>query len=194
MHSMLAFLAASFLVSGVAAQTFPAGFNPGNIEPDQKSSWCQAQLDTCPKICGGFYKQNRCDSSALTWECTCSNGTVPDVASYKNTLPFFICEAAYGQCIEAHPNDAAGQKECKDEQKKCGSLEAESVEEPTTTASTTSEPTETKAAQTSGTEAATTTTEAAAATSNPAVALRVAEDYSTGIMAAAFLAAFRLLL
>lgn len=181
----------SLFTAGVIAQdyTFPPGFNSGAVGADEKSSWCSAQLNTCPQICGGFAKDNRCNAGSLAFKCVCGNGTTPDVAKYTNTLPFFVCQANFGQCIKNSPDDAAAQKKCKNEQSKCGKLKAsESDSSSKTTLSTTSssKPTATE------TEAATTTTSTAATTSatNGAVPIRMAQDYSLGILATVLLGAF----
>lgn len=59
----------------------------------------------------------------LQFDCTCINGTVPDVSPYQNTIPFFVCQENFVQCIENHPDDADGQKQCKEEKEKnCGTI------------------------------------------------------------------------
>ncbi|EEP82919.1 predicted protein [Uncinocarpus reesii 1704] len=181
-------VAASLLTAAVSAQqsyTPPPGFDPSLVNPSEKSAWCQGQLDTCPKICESFAKTNRCDASRLTFECVCGNGTAPDVESYKNTLPYFICQANFGQCINRHPNDLDGQRECKEAQKSCGTLDAggSSSTTSTTRSSITSAPTRTRVVSSSASSAAATTTSAAAA-------VHMAQDYSLRILAALFAGAF----
>lgn len=57
----------------------------------------------------------------LSFTCTCSDGKAPDVPAYENTIPFYVCEANYAQCINAHPDNLMGQLECKEQKKAlCG--------------------------------------------------------------------------
>ncbi|KAL1954047.1 hypothetical protein VTO42DRAFT_1825 [Malbranchea cinnamomea] len=192
-------LTLSLLVTGITAQStsLPSGFDPSLVSQDEKNAWCTAQTNTCPEICGGATKVNRCDPGALTYDCVCSNGTTPDVSPYINTLPFFICNANFGQCIDRHPNDAEGQKECKEAQKQCGTLDATEIneseedDEATTTAAA---PTGTAAA-TSASLTATATGESPSATDtgNAAAALQLAETYSWGVLAAVFFGVFGVL-
>jgi len=180
---------ASFLVTGIAAQSsiLPPGFDPTLISANDKFSWCQAELDTCPRICGGGYSKNQCNSVDLTFSCVCPNGTTPNVSAYKNTLPFFICEENRGQCIARHPNDAAGQQTCKDNAK-CGTLNATELDAASSSSTT-------QAASSTSQAAATTTGAPPAATnSSAAMTIQIAQDYSTAILATIFLAIFKFLL
>ncbi|EAS28756.3 uncharacterized protein CIMG_07502 [Coccidioides immitis RS] len=180
-------IAVSFLAAAVSAQssyTPPAGFDPSAVEASVKASWCDAQSSTCPKLCDGFAKVNRCDASKLTFECVCGDGTVPKVEDYKNTLPYFVCLANFGQCIDNHPNDLEGQRECQRQRKLCGSLEASGSGSTSTTLSSA-----TATATQSDAEAAT-SAGGPAATSNAAPALHVAQDYSLGMLTCLFAGAF----
>lgn len=59
----------------------------------------------------------------LTFKCLCEDGSTPDLAKYKDTLPDRVCQANFAGCIKAHPNDAVGQGKCKSEiQNTCGTL------------------------------------------------------------------------
>jgi hypothetical protein len=109
-----------------------------------------------------------------------------------NTLPFFICQANFGQCIASHPNDADGQQMCKDNAK-CGTLNATALNAASSSSST-SQPTSQAASSTSKAAATTTGTQAAATSSNAAMAIQMAQEYSAGILATVFLAVFKFLL
>lgn len=117
------------------------------------------------------------------------------MSAYQNTIPFFVCQENYKQCIQNHPNDLDGQNQCK-ENAKCGTLNATAMEDSasTTTAAasstTFSTATSTPTAQTTSTSATATATASKAA----AAAVRVAQDHSTGLFVAALLAACRLIL
>ncbi|KAK2772047.1 hypothetical protein FQN53_004815 [Emmonsiellopsis sp. PD_33] len=204
----------SLLVSGIVAQD---GFDPSKVKDAQKSRL----LVHCPALClspdlwwlylqellrrrmslsraliqppVGDPKLTVPFQATLTYECKCQDGKTPDVAKYKNTLPFFICQETFVQCIASHPDDLAGQRKCKENQSKCGTINpAKEEDEPTTTAAKSS-PTGTEAAATTKATPSATESEPAA-TSNPAATLRAPQDSSMGLIAAVFLAAFKLFL
>jgi len=135
------FVAISTFAVGIAAQsnyTYPSGFEPGKITPSQAASWCLSERNTCPEVCGDGTQQNQCDASALTFNCTCANGTVPDLSLYEGTLPYFICQANFGQCESRNAGDLTAQQACTT-QNICGSLTvgaAATATSTTTTAST----------------------------------------------------------
>jgi hypothetical protein len=136
------FVAISTFAVGIAAQsnyTYPSGFEPGQISPSQAASWCLSERNTCPEVCGDGTQQNQCDASALTFNCTCANGTVPDLSLYEGTLPYLICQANFGQCQSRNAGDLTAQQACTT-QNICGSLTvgaaAATTASTTTTAST----------------------------------------------------------
>ena len=129
----------------------------------------------------------------LQFDCVCSDGKTPDVSQYVQTVPFYVCQANFAQCIQNHPDDADGQKACK-EAAHCGSKNASSSST-TTTASSSSSATTTLSMATSTDDSSSETSSsvaAAATTSNPAIAM--GETYSTGLMAGAMFLAARMLL
>ncbi|KMQ47514.1 hypothetical protein A7C99_3244 [Trichophyton rubrum] len=167
--------------------TVPPDFNAGAVSPDEKANWCQAEANTCSDVCGS-YLVNRCDPGTLEFSCQCQNGTVPEIEQYKNSLPWFICQATFSQCIKAHPDDADGQQVCKDNQEKCGKLDATPPGDSSTT-SASSEPT---ASSTESSPSATTT--GSAPTRTNAAPIMAAKDYSLGIFATVVLGVFGILL
>ncbi|OQE31971.1 hypothetical protein PENSTE_c001G02872 [Penicillium steckii] len=173
--------------------TLPQGFNIGQVKPDELNSWCTGQRNVCPEICSTGTKQNTCDPKTLQFDCVCSDGKTPDVSQYVQTVPFYVCQANFAQCIQNHPDDADGQKACK-EAAHCGSKNASSSST-TTTASSSSSATTTLSMATSTDDSSSETSSsvaAAATTSNPAIAM--GETYSTGLMAGAMFLAARMLL
>jgi hypothetical protein len=59
--------------------------------------------------------------NTLTYTCICSDGTEPDVVDYEGTLPYFICEESYSQCVSNNSNDVVSQRSCKTNiESKCG--------------------------------------------------------------------------
>ncbi|KAJ5082072.1 hypothetical protein N7532_011115 [Penicillium argentinense] len=186
----LSTLATAVLGSNSTTYTLPAGFNIGLVKPDELNSWCLGQRNVCPQICEGGTKQNTCDPKSLQFSCICSDGTTPDVAPYVQTVPFYVCEANFGQCINAHPDDADGQKACK-EAAQCGSKNASSLS--TTTSSSSPSTTMSLTTSTDSSSSETSSSVAAASTTTNA-AIAMGESYSTGIMAGAMFLAARMFL
>ena len=64
-------LAASAFAGVVSAQSFTDTGNnsytvdPNSVDSDTRTSWCRAQTNSCPEICGGQYKENQCDSVSI---------------------------------------------------------------------------------------------------------------------------------
>ncbi|KAJ5120585.1 uncharacterized protein N7515_009973 [Penicillium bovifimosum] len=192
----LSALATSVMGANSTTYTLPAGFNVGLVDSSERSAWCSAQRNTCPDICQDGTRLNSCDSNTLDFSCVCADGSTPDVTPFKQTVPFFVCQANYGQCINSHPDDAEGQRTCK-KNAVCGSKnateEADSSSSSTTTAASTTlamaTSTDSTASQTSSVAAA------SATTSNPAVALGGdMTKYSTGFMAGLMFVAARMIL
>jgi len=172
----------SAFATGIVAQsnyTFPSGFNPGEITPSQAASWCLSERNTCPQVCVDGTSANNCDAGSLTFSCTCANGTVPDLSKYQGSMPFFICQANFGQCQANNAGDLDAQKACTT-QNICGSLTADATTATTSSAAAT---TSSQATITSAPKTASATTAAATSTtSNGAgVALQSAQDHSTGL-------------
>ncbi|KAJ5577865.1 uncharacterized protein N7459_006829 [Penicillium hispanicum] len=193
---LLSTLVVSALGSNSSAPyTFPAGFNIGLVKPDELNSWCQGQRNVCPSICKGSTKQNTCDPKSLSFNCVCSDGSTPDVSPYIQTVPFYVCEATFGQCISSHPNDADGQKACK-QAATCGSKNASATD--TTSTSTSASSTLSLTTSTSSTESSKSASSSVAAqstTHNAAVPMgSLIEGYSTSLMAGVMFLAMRLFL
>ncbi|KAL5346548.1 hypothetical protein ACLOAV_008819 [Pseudogymnoascus australis] len=94
-----------------------------NVDPQEAASWCIGQRTGCQTLCDGNAPTNDCDAQKLTFKCLCEDGSTPDLAKYKDTLPDRVCQANFAGCIKAHPNDAVGQGKCKSEiQNTCGTL------------------------------------------------------------------------
>jgi hypothetical protein len=93
-----------------------AAFNPALVNSTDAFNWCNAQLLSCPLICGKA-SANQCNPVEFTWDCVCANGTTPDCTRFYETLPYFICEATYQQCFAAHPNNLTAQGICIEDEK-----------------------------------------------------------------------------
>ncbi|KAB8232544.1 hypothetical protein BDV23DRAFT_146405 [Aspergillus alliaceus] len=189
---MLPILFLSTLVASAAAATtasnytFPDGFDLNQVKQGDKSAWCLAERNACPKICGGVAEKNTCDSQTLEFTCTCSNGTDADVAPYAQTIPFYVCQENYRQCIQ-RSTDLDGDEKCKKAQSQCGSKnvsDASGTSASTTTA--TSLPKSTGSSGSSNHETSSTgtaTSSGSTSTTTPNAAVGMAQDHATGILA-----------
>ncbi|KAL1882655.1 hypothetical protein Plec18167_003077 [Paecilomyces lecythidis] len=201
MRSSVVLMISAF-AAGIAAQanyTLPAGFNSGEVSSTEKASWCTGQRNICPKICSGAAQTNTCDPDTLSFSCVCSDGSVPNSSEYKQSLPYFVCEANFGQCINNHPNDLDGQEQCKQQEKTCGKKDPDSASSASTSsaAATTGAAATTLATSTTtgGTVASTTAAKATASTSSSAAsAVKLGQDYSAALLAGGLLAGFRFVL
>ncbi|KAA8642143.1 uncharacterized protein ATNIH1004_011084 [Aspergillus tanneri] len=194
---MLPVVLLSALVASAAAAsnyTFPSGFDLNQVNPTTRASWCVAERNSCPKICGGVANANSCDPQTLDFTCTCSNGTDADVSPYEQTVPYFVCQENYAQCIQ-RSTSLNDEDKCKDDRKECGSLNATegSSSSSSTTMSTTSLPTSTgSSASSNGRSTATSTSTGAAGTTTTNAAVRMAQEHAMGLVATVFFVALSL--
>ncbi|KAL4811541.1 hypothetical protein BDV18DRAFT_129570 [Aspergillus unguis] len=186
------------LVAPIVAQsnwTLPSGFDLSQIDSQTRSNWCLSERNNCPKICGGVASENRCTPDTLDFTCTCSNGTDADVSLYEGTIPFYVCQAEYGQCI-SQSSTQDGDEACKEGLNQCGSLNA-SATTTTSSSSTSSTPTSTSSSSSdsddssSSSEASTTDDADSPTETDGAVALM--QNYGLAGFATVVVAAFALL-
>ncbi|KAK4132257.1 hypothetical protein BT67DRAFT_451063 [Trichocladium antarcticum] len=117
-------LAALSALTVATAQTQNFTINPDDVKPGDRADWCNAEYNTCRLLCGGSMKANACSPTTLDYTCTCSNGTAPGLEYYIQTIPTFICEHVYSECIAANTASSRKQDECKANIKsKCGTLD-----------------------------------------------------------------------
>jgi hypothetical protein len=104
----------------------------------------------------------------LAYSCTCAaNNSAPGLQYYKETMPTFICEQVFANCIAAGVGDAAAQAVCKkNEANNCGQLNPDNftAAATTTSASSSSAASTSKASTATGAAASSSTSHAAAAT------------------------------
>lgn len=117
-----------------------------------------------------------------------------DVSPYMQTIPFFVCQETYAQCIQASSTQDEDAK-CTAAQKQCGTLNAtaSSTSSSTTTSSALSTATE-STTQAESTATATTTTSSSASAQASNAAVRLAGEHATGVIATVLFFAARLLL
>ncbi|KAF2669668.1 hypothetical protein BT63DRAFT_425348 [Microthyrium microscopicum] len=117
---------AAIVSAQTASNSTCCNVDPGSIDPNQRLAWCRAQRNTCPELCtNGQTANNTCDDTTLTYSCSCSSGSAPNISDYSQTLPSLECDAWKSQCVASHPNDLAGQNFCLSFV--CGSKNASAV-------------------------------------------------------------------
>ncbi|KAF7868620.1 hypothetical protein EAF04_005151 [Stromatinia cepivora] len=184
------------IVALVAAQSSSnATIDPNTIDPSTRAQWCTAQINTCGTLCNGAINDNSCDTNTLNFSCTCtSNSSAPGLQYYTQTLPTYICEQIYANCIAAGENDAAAQRLCKDnEVSNCGHLNPDDYT-PAAASSSSSSATATATSTSTSTSTATTASASAATSKAAASALNIGREYGTGILAAGVAGVFGLML
>lgn len=127
----------------------------------------------------------------------CQDGTTPDVSDYIQTVPFYVCQANFGQCVDRHPNDADGQDACK-KAAHCGTKNASSIDTTSSSAVASSTmmavATSTDSSSSSSSPSSSSSAAASTTTHNAAAALGGIEAVSTGLMATVMFLAMRLVL
>ncbi|MCJ1253266.1 hypothetical protein MMC24_001077 [Lignoscripta atroalba] len=181
MVSSIAILFTSLLAGFVAAQGNNITIDPNSVSLTERNSWCNGQVNTCGMLCGGQVDANNCTGSDLTYSCLCaSNHSAPALSLYLETLPFRICQSAFGKCITDHPDDRAGQDQCK-QTYVCGTLNASMAQIATTSSASSAMPTSTMASATGSSGMST-----PSATTN--LAVKFGQDYGVGVLVAAVFA------
>ncbi|KAE8443052.1 hypothetical protein EG329_002375 [Mollisiaceae sp. DMI_Dod_QoI] len=180
-------IAVALMAAVVVAQTTNNTIDPNSVPSTTRSQWCQAQTNTCGTLCSGDYNNNSCIPDTLTFSCTCaSNNSQPGLQYYKETMPTFICEQIFTNCIAQNVGDAAAQALCNsNEQNNCGHLDPDNFTAVATTTSSSS---------TSATAAATSAAGSGSATSSSskaaAATLAAMRNFGTGALAIGVGAAF----
>ncbi|KAK4546043.1 hypothetical protein LTR36_002180 [Oleoguttula mirabilis] len=193
-------IAATALTGLVSAQNYSTSgaltIDPSGVLYDTRLAWCRAETNSCPQICGGQASPNTCDATTLNYTCTCTSGTTPNISSYDQTIPSFVCAQWIINCVDAHPNDLEGITACRSVV--CGTKNASSGESSSSTSSASATATlssTSSAASASATGSSTASSSSASASSSSgAVAMSVAMNYGTGILATGLLALFGLAL
>ncbi|KAK6606523.1 pci domain-containing protein [Botrytis cinerea] len=126
---ILSLVAQSVMVVRGTSLTCQTQIDPSSVSVATRSQWCTSQVNTCGTLCGGVTDENSCDITSLCYECTCtSNSSSPALQLYISTIPFFVCEQRYMNCILAGEDDPAAQKICRAiEEENCGTLDPDTV-------------------------------------------------------------------
>ncbi|CAF9939244.1 MAG: hypothetical protein HETSPECPRED_001521 [Heterodermia speciosa] len=128
------FLCLYALLSFVPWAIESASFDPDTVDLATRNAWCTTQTNNCALLCGGSTQTetNDCDSTDLTYACTCRDGSTPNLSLYRGTIPTFECEEANANCTTANADKASAQPDCQ-----CGTIDPSDVKTSTTTASAT---------------------------------------------------------
>ncbi|KAK5987345.1 hypothetical protein PT974_11472 [Cladobotryum mycophilum] len=124
--AVLVALAATAVTAQV--QNFTSSLNmtvdPNTVPQQQRAVWCQAQTNTCQLLCGSNTDQNDCNQANLSYDCTCSsNHSAPGLQFYTQTMPTFVCQQLFSQCIAQNAGSQDSQKACKTNiEKLCGTI------------------------------------------------------------------------
>lgn len=120
------------------------------------------------------------------FECLCANNSQPGLEYYIQTIPTFLCEQEFDQCIQANLQNSSGQDVCKATRKKnCGQLVPNKVVRPEPSSSEDSSPSSTRAAS-GPSDTATPTDSVSSGTSSAAAAtmLALGREYGSGVIVA----------
>ncbi|KAK4111869.1 hypothetical protein N656DRAFT_780004 [Canariomyces notabilis] len=125
MRSIVLAVATALTTAVVAQNNGTYNVNPSTVDPGLRVEWCRAQFSTCGTLCAGSPSANDCNSNTLTYTCTCaSNNSEPGLIYYTQTLPTFLCDRAYSDCVAANTSSARAQEQCKTDIKDhCGTLD-----------------------------------------------------------------------
>ncbi|EOD49205.1 Glycerol-3-phosphate dehydrogenase NAD-dependent [Neofusicoccum parvum] len=170
--------------SAAAAETTVS--DPSSVDSALRSTWCRAQQQSCPTLCGGDTANNTCSSTTLEYNCTCTSGQALNISDFSQTLPSLECEYAVAQCVADHPDDAVGQATCQSVT--CGKKNVTSQASASTSAA--SSATASSTGSSGSSSASATGASAAATTSASSAAIAFAKTYGSGALVAGFLAVF----
>ncbi|KAF2480688.1 hypothetical protein BDY17DRAFT_198066 [Neohortaea acidophila] len=202
MFSSTLLVATAALAGLVSAQTLnyttsgPLNITASQVPISQRDTWCSSQMITCPQICGGQAYPNTCNPNDLTYVCTCTDGSHPNISSYQQTLPFFVCTQWKANCIENNEMDLTAQQACLSVT--CGSKNASAVgTSGGGSGSGSGSGSSSSSVSTSSATAAATSGSQSSSTSSSkglAAATNFASSYGTQLLAGGMLAAFGLAL
>ncbi|KAJ9134025.1 hypothetical protein NKR23_g10410 [Pleurostoma richardsiae] len=153
----------------VAAQNFT--IDPNEVTLSTRASWCQGETSVCNTLCDSEPTANSCDPNTLDYSCTCQNGSAPGLEYYLQSLPTFICQQAFADCISANTGSAQGQSNCTTTiGDKCGTLDASNYTAPAASSSAAASSTSSAAATSTAAASATAASGTAAASSSSTAA------------------------
>ncbi|KAL7788663.1 hypothetical protein V8C37DRAFT_234461 [Trichoderma ceciliae] len=193
MRSSAIFVAIAAAAVSAQVPTYKSSLNmtidPGSVAQQQRAVWCQAQTNTCQVLCDNNADQNDCNQATLSYDCTCaSNSSAPGLQYYTQTLPTFICEQLFSNCIQTNAGNQDGQDQCKTNiQKLCATRNPPTLAEISSMDATTAAPKTTSKSPSTGatTTADSTASSTAQSTSSSALAAATLGPAGSGAFALA---------
>ncbi|KAH7072803.1 hypothetical protein BKA63DRAFT_51303 [Paraphoma chrysanthemicola] len=163
------------------------------VNATQRSSWCEANINTCVNLCGGqagiANNGNECSDTTLQYTCRCSNGTSfagATLAPYEQSVPALMCREWYGRCVQATNQNLAQQFQCEQARNaNCGNLTVNDVGAVSSLAPSGSA----TASRSSGGSASSTPTGSTTPSASTGAAMALAQ-YGSPILAGGLLAVF----
>ncbi|KAL7922690.1 hypothetical protein ACQKWADRAFT_292142 [Trichoderma austrokoningii] len=196
-------IAATAVSAQGSVPTYKSSLNmtldPNTVPQQQRAVWCQGQTNTCQVLCDNNTDLNDCNQAQLTFDCTCAaNNSAPGLQFYTQTLPTFICQQLFSNCIQTNAGNADGQDQCKSNiQKLCATQNPPTIAEiskqaDASTAAATTASTTAPASHASTTAADKSASSSASSTTSKGLAAATMGPAGAGVfaMAAAGLAAY----
>lgn len=173
-----------------AAQKSNFTIDPTEVTAGTRASWCQGEINTCRTLCANQLKANDCNPTDLTFHCTCQNGSAPGLQYYSQSMPSFVCEQAFEDCISENASDKKAQDACiTDIKDNCGTLDPNKADTGSSGDSGASTSASGTAAET-GSPTGTGTSPSSTTTKNAAVANAALLGNGAAVVAAGLFAAF----
>jgi len=160
------------------------------VSQGTRDSWCNGQLTSCGKLCGGQTSvPSHCDSRTLNYTCLCSsNSSAPALEYYQDTIPWYECTNLNGKCVASHANDLAGQEACNVTYV-CGNIDITNAKiAAATTSGAAASASQTGSPSSSSTASATKAAASSATSKAAAAALMIGEQYGLSILGAGLFA------
>ncbi|EDN06190.1 hypothetical protein I7I51_06571 [Histoplasma capsulatum] len=188
-------------LSSIAGFATSQSIDPSNISEAIRQTWCNNQMSSCPLIClqlpgtSENPDSNECDADTLQYSCVCSNGITPNTSEYTLTMPYYLCTEFNNQCVRHCGDDSSCVTACRADHP-CGAQNPKRVN--TTSTAPTASQTGTPSGTNTGGVVYTGLGEGATSapgkgTAGHAVALHIGQVYGAGVLVAAFLLGFSML-
>jgi len=72
-----------------------------DVDEPTRAYWCQSQVASCPLLCEDLGKEavkNECYPDNLFYSCMCTDGVMPNLTEYSQTIPYFRCTIDLNAC------------------------------------------------------------------------------------------------
>ncbi|KAL7358532.1 hypothetical protein ACKS0A_02543 [Histoplasma ohiense] len=188
-------------LSSITGFATSQSIDPSTISETIRETWCNNQMSSCPLIClqlPGTNEEpnsNECDADTLQYSCVCSNGVTPNTSEYTLTMPYYLCTEFNNQCAINCGDSSSCVTACRVDNP-CGAQNPKRVNSTSTapTASQTGTPSGTNTGGVVYTGLGEGATSAPRkGTAGHAMVLHIGQVYGAGVLVAAFLLGFSML-